>query len=182
MEILRGLLAGLYFFVPAYVANMAPVLVKGRFTALDRPLDGGATVRGRRLLGDHKTWRGLVAGVVAGTAAFGLQRLVHGLGGLHALSLVDYGSVSPWLGILLGFGAIAGDAVKSFAKRQVGIAPGETWLVFDQLDFMVGAWAFGAAVYAPPLRLVVAVLPGVFVGAIITTSMGFRLRLKESWI
>jgi CDP-2,3-bis-(O-geranylgeranyl)-sn-glycerol synthase len=176
------MLAVLYFFVPAYVANMAPVLVKDHFAVLDRPLDAGATFRGRRVLGDHKTWRGLVSGVGGGALAFEVQRLLHELGCFDALSLVDYGNVSPWLGVLLGLGALAGDALKSFAKRQVGIAPGETWLVFDQLDFMVGAYAFGALVYAPPIHLVAAILPIVFVGGVLSTSLGFRLGLKESWI
>lgn len=182
MRAILHVLGALYFFLPAYAANMAPVLVKGRLVLLDRPLDGGATFRGRRLLGDHKTWRGLVVGIVAGTAAIALQRLLHALGCLDAVSLVDYGRVSPWLGALLGFGALAGDAVKSFAKRQVGIAPGETWLVFDQLDFMCGAYAFGALIYAPPIHLVVATLPIIFLGGVLSTSVGFHLGLKESWI
>jgi hypothetical protein len=32
-----------YFFVPAYAASMAPVVVKGHFATRDRPLDAGAT-------------------------------------------------------------------------------------------------------------------------------------------
>lgn len=182
METVGHLLAALYFFVPAYVANMAPVFAKGHLAFLDRPLDGGATFRGRRVLGDHKTWRGLVVGVAAATAAFAVQRLVYDGGRLESLALVDYGRVSPWLGTLLGTGTIAGDAVKSFFKRQVGIAPGDAWLVFDQMDFMVGAYLFAAVVYAPPPLLVGAILPVVFAGDVLATSVGFRLGLKQSWI
>lgn len=43
------------------------------------------------------------------------------------------------LGLLLGLGAVSGDAVKSFFKRRLGIAPGRPWVPFDQLDFQVGA-------------------------------------------
>ena len=55
----------LYFFAPAYFANMAPVFARGHFATLAVPIDGGRRWRGRRILGDHKTWRGIVAGVVA---------------------------------------------------------------------------------------------------------------------
>jgi CDP-2,3-bis-(O-geranylgeranyl)-sn-glycerol synthase len=53
----------LYFFVPAYLANMAPVLVGKRLAFLAVPLDFGASLRGARVFGDHKTWRGLVVGI-----------------------------------------------------------------------------------------------------------------------
>lgn len=56
----HDVLCVLYFFVPAYLANMSPVLVRGWFPALSTPIDGGRTFRGRRILGDHKTWRGSV--------------------------------------------------------------------------------------------------------------------------
>ncbi len=65
----------LYFFLPAYLANMSPVLVRRWFSALAIPIDGGKTLWGKRLLGDHKTWRGLLAGVIAGMLVFELQRL-----------------------------------------------------------------------------------------------------------
>jgi CDP-2,3-bis-(O-geranylgeranyl)-sn-glycerol synthase len=67
----------LYFFLPAYLANMSPVLIGRRFGALAIPIDGGRTLWGKRILGDHKTWRGLLAGIVAGTLVFELQRSVY---------------------------------------------------------------------------------------------------------
>ena len=44
----------LWFFVPAYLANMAPVVAQGHFDWLDRPLDGGRTWRGTRIFGAHR--------------------------------------------------------------------------------------------------------------------------------
>ena len=37
------------------------------------------------------------------------------------------------------FGAITGDLVKSYFKRKKGIKPGQKWVPYDQLDFMLGA-------------------------------------------
>ena len=39
----------------------------------------------------------------------------------------------------MGFGALFGDALKSFFKRQIGIRPGHSWMPFDQVDWIVGA-------------------------------------------
>jgi CDP-2,3-bis-(O-geranylgeranyl)-sn-glycerol synthase len=172
----------LYFFLPAYVANMAPVLVQGVLVPLARPIDGGRTFRGRRVLGDHKTWRGLVAGIVAAVLVFGLQRALDEAGIGRGLALVDYDAHGLWPGFLLGLGTGVGDAVKSFFKRQIGIAPGASWPVFDQLDFMVGAYAFVAVVHLPPFLPTLAILPLVFVGSIAATAVGYGLGLKEAWI
>ena len=173
----------LYFYLPAYLANMAPVLVRGHCEWLARPMDGGRSWHGRRLLGDHKTWRGLLAGVVAGAAAFAVQRWLWQRGVAREFALIEYGRFDPLLpGALLGLGAGLGDALKSFFKRRVGIAPGASWVGFDQLDFMVGAYALVCLVYAPPLRDTVAILPIVFAASVATTAAAFWLSLKEAWI
>ena len=178
----HDVLQTLYFFLPAYLANMAPVLVHGHFAALDRPLDGGRVLWGERMLGAHKTWRGLVAGIVAGLGVFALQRLLYDFGWLRALAPIDYGATTLWLGVLLGLGTGVGDAVKSFVKRRIAIAPGEPWVGFDQLDFMVGAYCFAAPLYAPPMLAFLLCLPVVLVGTVVVTTVGYELGMKESWI
>jgi CDP-2,3-bis-(O-geranylgeranyl)-sn-glycerol synthase len=172
----------LYFFLPAYFANMAPVLVQGQFVWLDRPLDGGRVFRGERLLGAHKTWRGLVAGVAFGLAPFAVQRIVYDLGWLRPLAAIEYGATSLWLGFLLGLGALVGDAVKSFFKRRLALPPGAPWVGFDQLDFLVGAYVFAAPLYAPPMLAFLLCLPIVFGGTLLVTTVGYELGMKESWI
>jgi CDP-2,3-bis-(O-geranylgeranyl)-sn-glycerol synthase len=172
----------LYFFVPAYVANMSPVFVQGRFKALAGPIDGGHTLWGKRILGDHKTWRGLLAGIVAGTLVFELQRLADGAGLLRDLALIDYGAHPVLPGFLMGLGTGVGDAVKSFFKRRVDIAPGASWPVFDQLDFFFGAYASVAVVHVAPLVPTLVCLPIVLIGSVATTVIGYWLGWKEAWI
>ena len=53
----------LWAMLPAYVPNNAAVLGSG-----GRPINGGRTWGGRRVLGDGKTWRGTLVGTAAGTA------------------------------------------------------------------------------------------------------------------
>ena len=50
------------------------------------------------------------------------------------------------LGPLLGFGALFGDSVESFIKRQMGIKPGRSWFPFDQLDYIFGGLLFSSLI------------------------------------
>ena len=70
-------LFALWFFWPAGSANTAPILANNiqaisRFTY---PLDFYKSYRGRRIFGDHKTFRGLLAGIING-AIIGLLQVV----------------------------------------------------------------------------------------------------------
>jgi CDP-2,3-bis-(O-geranylgeranyl)-sn-glycerol synthase len=172
----------LWLFVPAYLANMSPVLVQGWFPRLATPIDAGRSFRGKRIFGDHKTWRGIVSGIVVGTATYELQRWLHGAGFASGLPLLDYADDPLLPGLLMGLGTGVGDAVKSFFKRRIDIAPGASWPVFDQLDFVAGACAFLSLVHVPPLLPTLACLPIVLAGSVAVTTIGWALGLKEAWI
>ena len=173
----------LWFFVPAYLANMSPVLVQGWFQRLATPIDGGRSFRGKRILGDHKTWRGLLAGIVVGcrhlrAAAPASRRGIRD----QSLRWSTMPTIPVLPGFLMGLGTGVGDAVKSFFKRRVGIVPGASWPVFDQLDFFAGAYLFVSAVHVPPVLPTLACLPIVLAGSIAVTATGWALGLKEAWI
>jgi CDP-2,3-bis-(O-geranylgeranyl)-sn-glycerol synthase len=172
----------LYFFVPAYFANMAPVLVGKRLPLLAKPMDFGASLGGVRIFGDHKTWRGLIAGVAAGAAAFLLQRLLDQVGAAHVLALFEYDALPVWTGAWLGFGAILGDAVKSFFKRRVGIAPGMPWIGPDEIDFYLGAIAAAALLVPLPLMPLLLTIPVVIAGHFVSNLVAWALGLKDAWI
>ena len=59
----------LYFFLPAYFANMAPVLFK-KLNLLNKPVH-------EKLFGKNKTWRGLVVAVILGGIIFWLQKIAY---------------------------------------------------------------------------------------------------------
>jgi CDP-2,3-bis-(O-geranylgeranyl)-sn-glycerol synthase len=126
-----GRLAKLIFFMaPVYAANMAPPFVK-YWPGWNRPIS-------ERWLGAHKTVIGFAAGVSTGVIITYVQSRIVWKGGL-----VDY---DHWLdlGLRFGGGAMAGDSIKSFVKRRIGISPGKPWIPWDQLDFVLGALAFVA--------------------------------------
>ncbi len=140
-------LHALWLFLPPYVSNMAPVFVGG-----GAPIDGGRNWKdGRRVLGPGKTWRGLLlAPLVAAAVTVGLDAIARFTAWGSSLGFDDFGgpAIAFVMAYALGFGALAGDAAKSFFKRRRGMERGAMWLGFDQLDFVVGAfvvaWAFAA--------------------------------------
>ena len=140
----------LWLFLPAYMANMAPVFAMKLFPNWNARIDGGRNWKdGKPILGAGKTWRGLAAGALLGAATAALQSLVRfaDLGSLEVTTFYysrSGGIHGPLiLGFMLGFGAIVGDAVKSFFKRRTGREGGAPWVPFDQLDFVIGAMLFG---------------------------------------
>ncbi|RTK94178.1 CDP-archaeol synthase [Candidatus Saccharibacteria bacterium] len=130
-------LFALLFFLPAGFANAAPPIAN-KIPLLNRwktPIDFGNTVRGKRALGKNKTWRGLVFGTLIGGVSAWL--LFPHIGGDTGTDIEHF-----LIGSSIGFGALLGDAIESFFKRQRGIASGNAWLGFDQLDYVVGAILF----------------------------------------
>jgi hypothetical protein len=138
----------LLVFVPvlgSFIVH-APVLRHDLLPWLRRPLDGGATFRGRRLFGDNKTWRGLLAmwlGVVL--AALALSRLP---GYWSRLPQEIQAAGALRFGGLLGLGTVLAELPNSFLKRQLDIPPGSRRLtgatallvILDQGDFVLGIW------------------------------------------
>ena len=174
------ILQALYFALPMYFANMAPVIVKG-FPLLAGPIDGGKHINGKRVLGKNKTWRGLIAGTLMGGAIISIQStLAQSIPFFEQLSLLDFSDGSAlWFGLLAGFGALVGDAVKSFFKRRFGIPSGQPWIPFDQLDFIAGGLVFTAFFYLPPFEVLLVLLvftPFLHWGV---NVLSYRLGLKD---
>ena len=151
---LKEILFALWFFLPAGMANMTPIPIAKvpGLRKFDAPIDGGLHFRGKRVLGSHKTWRGLVVGLLAATFTLWLQQLaVAHFGWAQTLTTqVDYGALPTLiLGPLFAVGALGGDAIESFFKRQRGVQPGHGWFPFDQTDYIIG----GALAASPFVHL-----------------------------
>lgn len=140
MSPLEAALAGVWLMLPALVPNSAAVLFGG-----GTPIDFGRTWRGKRLLGDGKTWRGFFGGALTGFSVGVLQIMVTVLAGREAE--FGYGEL-PWsvgLVAVLSFGAMAGDSAGSFFKRRLGLERGNKAPVLDQYNFVIGAVVFALA-------------------------------------
>lgn len=181
-NILEFLAVCFYFMLPAYAANVAPVLAK-RFNVLPRlavPVDCNASWNGKPLLGPHKTLRGFVLGTTAAIAVTLGQTLLYPLFPFPTIGLVDYASVNPLvLGFLLGFGSLLGDSLGSFIKRRTRIQPGEPFPGPDQMGMAVMAIAVVAGVYPLSLTAVVAVVAMTFLWHITAARTAFLLKIRE---
>lgn len=173
------LLAALWFMLPAAVANFMPWAVR-RLRFLAVPVDFGIRWRGKAVFGPNKSWRGVVSGTLAGFVIFLIQRPLYALPAVKAISRLDYATVSPLLGLMLGLGAMLGDLAKSFVKRRLGIAPGKPWIPFDQLDWIAGALLLSLPFYVPDWPLVLALLGLGFAGHLIVRLAGWALGLTET--
>ena len=111
------ILKSMYLMLPAYFANMAPVIVK-KINIFDYPVDFNKKFGKKPLFGKHKTFRGFIFGIVfAITIAYVQFRLAEA-DSFWSISILDY---EKWLliGFLMGFGALSGDLIKSFFKRRI---------------------------------------------------------------
>lgn len=193
-----GIWRGLWLFLPAYLANMAPVFVAKLIPGWNAPIDGGRLAAdGRPILGPGKTWRGLVGGaVLAGFMALLMAALAPIMGIVPASD--DFGrslGASPsnifLFGAAVGAMALLGDAVKSYFKRRRNIVRGGSWFPFDQLDFVVFGLA-GVFLFAwllPPGWVAAAfvsdwvVLATIVVGTpalhLLVNRIGYWLKLKD---
>ena len=133
------LLFALWVFLPAGIANMTPIFA-AHLPILKRweaPLDFGLSYRGKRLLGPNKTIRGLLSGMVAG-GLFALLQSNMQQSYANEIGITSSVIATFVFGASLGFGALMGDAIESFFKRQKNISSGKSWFPFDQTDYIIG--------------------------------------------
>lgn len=180
---IKLILQTLYLFLPALLANMTPVLVKNIFKSLAKPVDFGKTFRGKRILGEHKTFRGLICGIIVGILIVGLQKMLYSYPSFQWLSAINYEQINfVFLGFLFGFGALFGDMVKSFFKRQFNINPGKPFIPFDQIDFLVGAIIFIQFVYSPSWQMIIILLVIGMLLHFLTNIIGYLLKINKNWV
>jgi CDP-2,3-bis-(O-geranylgeranyl)-sn-glycerol synthase len=118
------------------------------------PLDCGLRTRdARRLLGDHKTWKGLVVG----TLGCGLTAMAAG----------------PGFAVGAGFGALSltGDALSSALKRRLRLAPGTEIPGLDQLpEALLPSMAFAGALGIGPAEIIASALAFLALDVLVTRA------------
>jgi len=168
MEVLQLLVLIALYAVPMYIANATPILIHGT-----KPLDFGKSLGKERVLGKGKSILGTLAGICCGSLA--------GLLVLLAFSETIVPLIQNYfaLAILLAAGAIFGDLVKSFLKRRIGIKSGQRWLIADQWDFVLGAFALSLVARAPEVEVFVIILLATLFIHVATNFAAFKLKLKS---
>ncbi len=158
-----GIWLGLRLLLLLGVANSAPIVAKrllgDRWAA---PLDLGLNfVDGQPLLGPGKTIRGVVAAVVAtAPAAWAL-------------------GISPQVGALIGVVSMAGDALASFVKRRLRVAPSGRATGLDQVPESLLPLLAVQGQLDLSMPQILAISAAFFVLEIPLARWAFRLGLRE---
>ena len=185
------LLQSVYFLIPAYFANMAPPIAK-KFKFLEFlniPIERGKKLSdGRGLFGKNKTYRGYVVGVIAGIIGAYIQMLLYHYPFFQSISIsgIDYTShyIIISIGVLLSVGAITGDLIESFFKRRLNKESGESFVPWDQIDHVIGAYIFvlPIAFYSLTWELFLCSLVITFFLHVIINHIAFYLGIRnEKW-
>lgn len=157
------------YLLPMYFANSMAMVFGGK-----TPIDFGVNfVDGKPLFGRGKTFKGALAGIIAGTAI--AAALAWAFPGETKLLSENF----MLLGFLLSAGAIAGDMTGSFLKRRLGLEQGREVLFLDQLDFVAGAFVLGALVYVPTLLEIVAISVVTLIIHRASNYIAFKAKLKK---
>jgi hypothetical protein len=142
-------------------SNAVPVIVaqllRDRWSA---PLDFGYVMAdGERLFGSHKTWRGLISGMLACIAV---------------ATLVD---LPIWVGAGFAAASLLADSVSSAIKRRMHLKPGAEYFGLDQL----GEALLPLVLFARPLSLAEAEIVGIVIAFVILDVATAKLR-HQRWL
>jgi len=161
----------IWFFLPAYAANMAASIFKLKF--LNFPIS-------EKIFGSHKTYRGFLIGLISALIIVSIQKLLFSFDFFQKISYLNYAKNFLLIGFLLGSGALFGDLIKSFFKRRLKIPPGEKWIPFDQIDYTLGALIFISFLWRPSLIFILSAIILNFFLHILINHLGFWLGIRKS--
>ncbi len=126
------ILKTIWILLPSYTPNNFAVVFGG-----GKPIDFGKNfLDGKRLLGDGKTFRGFIFGVLGGIFIANLQYLIEIVANVKIYSVLNYTSFVLFASTL-AVGSLLGDMFGSFIKRRLNIERGKPVPLLDQLDFLV---------------------------------------------
>jgi CDP-2,3-bis-(O-geranylgeranyl)-sn-glycerol synthase len=164
-------------------------VIFGGGTPVDR---GKFHTDGRRLFGDGKTWRGLIAGIAFGSLIGILQIFVETQ--VEHEYFLGFGSVpmAYVIVILLSVGAMLGDLVGSYIKRRLNKPRGTNIPILDQFDFLIGAWVlllifnwswfFERYIYGENILGLIFILILTLILHRFTNIIGYKIgKKKEPW-
>jgi CDP-2,3-bis-(O-geranylgeranyl)-sn-glycerol synthase len=168
--------SSIWFFLPAMLPNTAAAILGGGV-----PIDFGRKMGEQRVLGDGKTWRGLLSGVLSGIFLGYLEALIAysfipELRNVYHLSPV---SLLPL--IALSAGSMSGDICGAFVKRRFGLERGAPVPILDQYDFAAGAMLF-AYLISPAYALKFLFMGNAIIGLVIVLVIIYPLHRLVNYI
>lgn len=129
------------------------------FSSLKKPLDFNIKIKGKRIFGDNKTWKGLIGYIIFNIIFMILVGIIFKACNIEKLNFFYINhtnsiSYNILVGLLLGLFYALFELPNSFLKRRLGITPGKTingpkkyfFVFLDQADSVFGValvvWMF----------------------------------------
>jgi len=127
--------------------------------SLKKPLDFKIKIKGKRLFGDNKTWKGLIGYIIFNIIFMILVGIIYKACNIEKLNFfyINHTNTITYnllIGFLLGLFYALFELPNSFIKRRLGITPGKTitgskkyfFIFLDQADSVFGValvvWMF----------------------------------------
>lgn len=179
---MTSLLSALYWMLPAFAANVIPVITAKLKLPFGIPISA-------EKLGKNKTWRGVYSGYLAALGILFLQKHLQNIEAVEWARVLNYQEINLFLfAFLFGIGALLGDIVESYFKRKKGIPSGGMWFPYDQLDFVIGTFLFVFPCYFFDIQgyvqidiwhilWIIILTPGL---QLLVSWIGFHLKIKNS--
>ena len=177
------ILSCFYFFLPAYFTNMIPPLARktGIFSFLNKPVDFEKKFLGQPILGKHKTWRGVILGIIVGLLIVGFQLWLYQFSFIKEISFFNYQEINIlFFGLLISSGAVFGDLFFAFIKRRLKLRPGARFLPFDQTNYVIGAALFLTLFFKIDMLIWITIFTLTFFLHIAFNRLGFMLGLHRA--
>lgn len=134
MKLILQLLINVFPVILAAILHMF-VVKKNWWNKLLFPLDHYKTFKGKRIFGDHKTYRGVFVMVLFSIFfTYLYEFILTKYSNLQIYNLLDFTKYSFYFyGVLFGLGYILGELPNSFYKRQKNVIPGKTNTIIMRL-------------------------------------------------
>jgi len=175
------LITSLYFYIPGGSANIAAFfgMRVPLFKKLKTPVDFGLSIKGVRIIGDHKLLGGFLFGVFFGILMGIIKYLVlDNFMGNYVLLSLNF-SQSLILSFILAFFAVTGDVLKSIVKRLLNIPPHAPWIPFDEIDHSVTSLVAASVFFPIPIEVALIIIVSSFLIHMFTNFVGFLLKIKS---
>lgn len=154
-----------FILLPAMIANMTPTIIKINF--LNKPIN-------EKKFGKNKTWRGFIGAIILGTITYII------LIKFNLIKITGDENYLFFIGFLTSLGAIGGDLIKSFFKRKAGIGPGENFMPWDQIDYVLGMIILTYPFYRYDLnQIIILLVLGGWISAIFH-RIGYLMKINSA--
>lgn len=173
--------ACIYFYLPAALANVGASLSNfiPIFDRISMPIDLRKEIKGKRIIGDHKTYGGYIFGVLFGTT-FGLIKYVLLDNYFKNYLLFEIDLIKTvFLYFLMSNGALIGDLAKSIIKRLLEIPPHSAWIPFDEIDHSVVSMLLAKIIVPISIQTYLTVVIAYFFLHVASNIIGFFLKIKK---